>query len=192
MGLRERRKEHDDEQGNTEVDDGSRNMRRTLRNGSRRAQRQSSTRRQSTRGDEGANSERAHGQGSRPGTADGEAPCGTRKAPRSQTRYCPSCSASAASGKASCTEAPPQSHAPHRGLVRNRSLASRRTRRRSDRRFDLTVNTQPQTRKEPHHEQDKTHRGFRRNRIRWSRNGRTGRPHGRRGDSTPPPSSSPP
>ena len=76
--------------------------------------------------------------------------------------------------------------------MRNRHLAPRRTCRRSDRRFYLTQDTQPQARKEPHHEQDETHRGFRRIRIRRSRNGRTGRTHGRRRDSTPPPSPPPP
>mgnify|MGYP006916117989 CR=1 FL=1 len=101
MGLRERRKEHDNEQGNTEDDDGSRDLRRTLRNGYGGSQRQSSAQGQSTHGDESACTERTHGQGSRPGAADGEAPRITRKTPCAEARDRPPRSASAASG---CTD----------------------------------------------------------------------------------------
>lgn len=149
MGLRVGRKEHDNEQGNTEVDDGSRNLRHTLRNRSRRTQRQSSAQGQSAHGDESACAKGTHGQGPRPGTAYGEASRRPRKAPCAEARDRPPRSASAASGETSRAEtpSPPQSHPPHGGLVRNRRLAPRRTRRRIDRRFHLTANTQPQTKK---------------------------------------------
>ena len=110
MALRVGRKEHDNEQGHTEVDDGSRNLRRTLRNGygvpaersegrathrergdSRAervpsSQRQSSAQGQSTHGDEGVCSEWTHGQCYRPGAAYGETPCSSRETPCAEAR----------------------------------------------------------------------------------------------------------
>ena len=149
MGLRGRRKEHDNEQGNTEDDYGSRGLRRSLWHGDGCSEGEPSAEGQGSRCDESVRSERTRGQGSRPGAAYGEASCRPREAPRSEARDCTPRPASAASGKASCAQAPspPQSHPPHGGLVRNRRLAPRRTCRRADRRFHLTANTQPQTKK---------------------------------------------
>jgi len=154
MGLRTGRKEHDNEQGNTEVDDGSRGLRRSLRNGYGGSQRQSSAQGQGSRCDESARAEVScgespdSGQTHRSGTGEsaGENTHSAR-APGTPARGSAPCRASSASGKASCAETPSQSHPPHGGLVRNRCLAPRRSCRRADRSFNLTANTQPQTKK---------------------------------------------
>ena len=74
--------------------------------------------------------------------------------------------------------------------MRNRSVSPWRLDRRTGRSFHLIETHNPQTRKEPHHGQDETHRGLRRSSIRRRRNGAAGRPHPRwqhRAPPSPPP-----
>ena len=65
MGLRGRRKEHDNEQGNTEDGYGARGMRRSLRHGDGRSEGKPSAEGQGSDGDEGSGTEAASGKGSR-------------------------------------------------------------------------------------------------------------------------------
>ena len=65
MGLRGRRKEHDNEQGNTEDGYGTRDVRRTLWHGDGRSEGEPSAEGQGSDGDEGTGAEAASGKGSR-------------------------------------------------------------------------------------------------------------------------------
>ena len=84
MGLRGRRKEHDNEQGNTEDCYGARGVRRTLWHGDGRSEGEPSAEGQGSDGDEGTGTEAASGKGSR-------ACCAHRKGSCSGQAYAAGC-----------------------------------------------------------------------------------------------------